>query len=132
MTEITGFREQVKQGGNPRDIKFKLGEEIVARFHSQTDADQARENFIARFRKGALPDDIPEVSLQAHDGPLGIANVLKDAGLVNSTSDAMRMIKQGAVRIDGERVEDRSMKLDSGFSGVCQVGKRRFARVSVD
>jgi tyrosyl-tRNA synthetase len=131
MAEIEQFRQEVAAGANPRDIKFKLGEEIIARFHDQASADQARENFIARFSKGAMPDDIEEVTLRAPEGELAIANVLKEAGLVSSTSDGMRMLKQGAVKIDGERVEDRSLRLPVGTRCTCQVGKRRFARVTV-
>jgi tyrosyl-tRNA synthetase len=131
MAEIEQFRQEVAAGANPRDIKFKLGEEIIARFHDQAAADLARENFIARFSKGAMPDDIEEVTLRAPEGELAIANVLKEAGLVSSTSDGMRMLKQGAVKIDGERVEDRSLRLPVGTRCTCQVGKRRFARVTV-
>lgn len=131
MSEIEQFRQNVAAGANPRDIKFKLGEEIVARFHDQEAAEKARENFIARFRKGAMPDNIEEVIVTAPEGELAIANVLKEAGLVASTSDGMRMLKQGAVKIDGERVEDRSLRLPVGTQCICQVGKRRFARVTV-
>ncbi len=119
-------------GRNPRDIKFLLGEEIVARFHSQTDATAARENFIARFQKGAMPDDIPEKTLRAEGGHLAIANLLKQAGLTQSTSESLRMIRQGAVKIDGERIEDSKLEIAAGTSHIYQVGKRRFARVSVD
>ena len=118
-------------GANPRDIKFKLGEEIIARFHDQAAAVKARENFIARFRKGAMPDDIEEVTLTVPEDGMLIANVLKEAGLVSSTSDGMRMLKQGAVKIDGERVEDKSLRLPAGTQCICQVGKRRFARVTL-
>ena len=131
MAEIEQFKQDVAAGANPRDIKFKLGEEIIARFHDQAAAVKARENFIARFRKGAMPDDIAEVILKAPEGGMAIANVLKEAGLVSSTSDGMRMLKQGAVKIDGERVEDRSLRLPVGTQCVCQVGKRRFARVTL-
>ena len=131
MAEIEQFKQEVAAGANPRDIKFKLGEEIVARFHDQAAAVKARENFIARFRKGAMPDDIEEVTLKAPEGGMPIANVLKEAGLVSSTSDGMRMLKQGAVKIDGERVEDKSLRLPVGTRCVCQVGKRRFARVTL-
>jgi len=116
-------------GRNPRDIKFELGRELVARFHSKSDADHAQENFIARFQKGAMPDDMPEIRLRAGEDGMPIANVLKDAALTSSTSDAMRMIRQGAVRIDGEKVSDTRLRLESGVSCVCQVGKRRFARI---
>ncbi|HED17970.1 MAG TPA: tyrosine--tRNA ligase [Gammaproteobacteria bacterium] len=129
IAQVEALRKSMNEGRNPRDIKFELGKELVARFHSQSDADRAQENFIARFQKGAAPENIPEVSLQAGADGMPIANVLKDAALTSSTSDAMRMIKQGAVRIDGERVSDTRLRLESGTSCVCQVGKRRFARV---
>ncbi|VAX09173.1 Tyrosyl-tRNA synthetase [hydrothermal vent metagenome] len=132
ITEIEGFKKKMEDGLNPRDIKFLLGEEIVARFHSQADATAARENFIARFQKGAMPDDIPEKTLHAKDGSLAIANLLKQAGLTQSTSEALRMIKQGAVKIDGERINDSKLEIAAGTNHIYQVGKRRFARVGVD
>jgi tyrosyl-tRNA synthetase len=116
---------------NPRDAKFQLAEEIITRFHSAADARQAHANFIARFQKGAIPDEMDELTLDSQDGVLGIAHVLKGAGLTGSTSDAFRMLKQGAVRIDGERVEDRNTTLAAGSEQVIQVGKRRFARVTI-
>ena len=131
MSEIVGFQREVKEGKNPRDIKFLLCEEIVTRFHSADAARKAQEAFIARFQKGAMPEDMEELTLAAPDGGLPIANLLKDAGLVGSTSDALRMIKQGAVRIDGERVEDPKLEIKAGNAHVFQVGKRRFARVTV-
>jgi tyrosyl-tRNA synthetase len=131
MAEIEGFRSDIAAGANPRDIKFKLAEELVARFHDEAAASGSREAFIARFQKGAMPDDIPEVQLPSAEGGLPIANVLKDAGLVSSTSEALRMLKQGAVRLDGERVDDRGLLLAAGTKVVCQVGKRRFARITV-
>ncbi|HFQ14346.1 MAG TPA: tyrosine--tRNA ligase [Gammaproteobacteria bacterium] len=132
MSEIETFRKEMAEGRNPRDIKFLLGEEIVARFHSQDAARAAREHFIARFQKGAMPDEIPEKTLHAEGGRLAIANLLKQAGLTKSTSEALRMIKQGAVKIDGERIEDNKLEIDAGTCHVYQVGKRRFARVSVE
>ncbi len=129
IPEVKALRKSMDDGRNPRDIKFELGRELVARFHSQSDADRAQENFIARFQKGAMPDDMPEIRLRAGEGGMPIANVLKEAALTSSTSDAMRMIRQGAVRIDGEKVSDTGLRLQSGVSCVCQVGKRRFARV---
>ena len=132
MSEIQAFQQQVEQGENPRDIKFKLGMELVARFYDQEAAKRAQQAFIDRFRKGALPDDIPEITLGAENGEILIANLLKDAGLVNSTSDAMRMIKQGAVRIDGERIEDKGLRLVAGSESVYQVGKRRFAKIKIE
>jgi len=131
MSEIEDFREQVAGGANPRDIKFLLGEEIVGRFHSTEAATRARENFIARFQKGAVPDDMPEVELAAIDGGVPIGSALKEAGLVSSTSEAFRMIKQGAVKLDGEKVADRDVVLPVGATNICQVGKRKFARISV-
>ena len=131
MNEIEGFKQEITEGKNPRDIKFLLGEEIVERFHDAAAAKQARENFIARFQQGAMPEDIPEKSLPAPDGVLAIANVLKEAGLTSSTSEALRMIRQGAVKIDGEKVTDTKQEIASGTTHVYQVGKRRFARVSV-
>jgi tyrosyl-tRNA synthetase len=131
LEEIAGWRRSVADGVNPRDIKFRLGEEMVARFHGKAAATRAREDFIARFQQGAMPDEIPEVSVVARDAGLPIANLLKDAGLVKSTSDALRLIDQGGVRIDGERVEDRGLSIPAGTVHVFQVGKRRFMRVSV-
>ena len=125
------LRQAVDEGRNPRDVKFELGVEIVTRFHDEAVAEAAREEFISRFREGAMPEDMPEVTLEAQDGTLGIAHLLKGAGLVSSTSEAFRMIKQGAVRIDGERVEDRGLSVDAGSTNVYQVGRRRFARVSL-
>ncbi|HIO14030.1 MAG TPA: tyrosine--tRNA ligase, partial [Chromatiales bacterium] len=127
MAEIEALRAEAEGGMNPRDAKFQLAEEIITRFHSAADARQAHANFIARFQKGAIPDEMDELTLDSQDGVLGIAHVLKGAGLTGSTSDAFRMLKQGAVRIDGERVEDRNTTLAAGSEQVIQVGKRRFA-----
>ena len=131
LTEIEGLRKQVQEGMNPRDAKFELALEIVERFHDRARAVAARDEFVARFREGALPGDMPEVTLATDNGSLGIAHLLKGAGLVDSTSEAFRMIKQGAVRIDGARVDDRGLSLGAGTTGVFQVGRRRFARVSL-
>ncbi len=131
MSEIEGFKRQIAEGANPRDIKFLLGEEIVTRFHDEQAAEKAKQAFIDRFRKGALPEDMPEMALQAESEGIPIANALKVAGLVSSTSEAYRMIKQGAVRLDGERVEDRNTVLMPGVQVVAQVGKRRFARLKI-
>jgi tyrosyl-tRNA synthetase len=131
MSEIEGFRREVEQGKNPRDIKFLLAEELIARFHDQGAASKARENFIARFQKGAIPDDMPELTISADEQSIPIANLLRQAGLVQSTSEALRMIQQGAVRVDGERIEDKKLGIEVGTCQVYQVGKRRFARVSV-
>jgi tyrosyl-tRNA synthetase len=131
MQEIHGFRQRVTEGENPRDIKFLLAEEIIERFHDLGAAKKARENFIARFQKGAMPDDMPEKTIASDAGGMPIANVLKDGGLVNSTSEAMRMIKQGAVKIDGNKVSDKSLVCLPGTTHVYQVGKRRFARITI-
>ena len=103
----------------------------MARFHDAAMAKAAKIEFIARFQQRAIPQEMPELKLQAEDGQLGIAHILKGAGLVSSTSEAFRMIKQGAVRIDGERVEDHSLQIDAGSTSIYQVGRRRFARVSL-
>lgn len=129
--EIAGWRRSVAEGVNPRDIKFRLGEEMVCRFHGKAAATRALEDFIARFQQGAMPEVIPQVSVMAKGEGLPIANLLKDAGLVKSTSDALRLIDQGGVRIDGERLEDRGLSLQAGSVHIFQVGKRRFVRVSV-
>jgi len=129
--ELEIFKQDVEAGKNPRDVKFLLAEEIITRFHSAEEAAKAQVAFIARFQKGAMPDEMPEVDLSAPEGDLGIANLLKDAGLVNSTSDGMRMIRQGAVKIDGERVEDTRLRVETNTEHVYQVGKRRFARVKL-
>jgi len=131
MDEIEQWKRDVAQGTNPRDIKFRLGREIVARFHDETAAAAAQANFVARFQQGAMPDEMPEVSLEGRDGVLGIASLLKGARLTGSTSEAFRMIRQGAVRIDGERIQDRDLVIEAGNTHVFQVGKRRFARVTV-
>ena len=131
LDDIESLRTRVEDGMNPRDVKFELAMEIVARFHDDSAAEAAKQEFISRFREGAMPDEMPELTLEAEGGTLGIAHLLKGAGLVSSTSEAFRMIKQGAVRIDGERVEDRSLTIDVGSTNVYQVGRRRFARVSL-
>jgi len=131
LDDIANLKDRVADGMNPRDVKFELAMEIVARFHDDGAAEAARQEFISRFREGAMPEDMPELTLDAEGGTLGIAHLLKGAGLVSSTSEAFRMIKQGAVRIDGERIEDRSLTIDAGSTNVYQVGRRRFARVSL-
>lgn len=129
--EVKKLQQQVAEGLNPRDVKFQLAEELIARFHDAAAARQARESFVARFQRGALPDDMPEVELASEGGKLAIANLLKQAGLTASTSEALRMITQGAVKIDGDRIDDRALEVAAGTTGVYQVGKRRFARVTV-
>jgi tyrosyl-tRNA synthetase len=131
MNEIERLRQEVAAGLNPRDVKFQLGQELVGRFHSPQAAGQALETFVARFQRGAMPDDMPEIELKAEDGGLPIANLLKLAGLTSSSSESLRMIKQGAVRVDGERIVDKALTIVPGQTHVFQVGKRRFARVAV-
>jgi tyrosyl-tRNA synthetase len=131
LDEIESWKQDVAEGANPRDVKFKLALEIVERFHTETEAKAAHKEFINRFRKGAMPDDIPEVSLTTDDGTLPIANLLKNAGLTQSTSDALRMVRQGAVKVDGEKIEDTRLVIKAPSTHIYQVGKRRFARVIV-
>ena len=127
LAEIGQFKQEVEAGRNPRDIKVLLGQEIVARFHSKQAADEALADFNNRA-KGGIPDDIPEVSLSG--APLGIGQLLKQANLCPSTSEALRMVEQGGVRIDGTTVSDKGLKVEAG-SFVLQVGKRKFARVTL-
>jgi len=129
--EIVAFKRETAEGRNPRDIKVLLAQEIVTRFHSAAAANAALADFEARFQRGALPDDIPEVALLTAGGVLSIAQVLKQAGLTASTSDALRMIEQGGVRLNGERIEDKALVLKSGEKFVLQVGKRKFASVTL-
>ncbi|MES9988182.1 MAG: tyrosine--tRNA ligase [Candidatus Thiodiazotropha endolucinida] len=131
MSEIVEWKREIEQGANPRDVKIRLAEELVERFHSREQAVKAHEAFVARFQKGQMPDEMTEFDFTASNGGYPIANLLKDAELVKSTSEAMRMIKQGAVRIDGERVTDHTLTVAAGSTHVYQVGKRRFARVSL-
>lgn len=129
VSEIEEWRQQVNDGRNPIEIKKEFAAEIVARFHDEQTAVAAREGFENQFKKGELPDDIPEVSLQVGAEGMPIANVLKEAGLTNSTSDAMRMIQQGAVKIDGQKVDDKSLQIKAGINSIFQVGKRKFAQI---
>jgi tyrosyl-tRNA synthetase len=128
--EVDRLREEAAGGRNPRDIKFLLAEELVARFHDEATARQARERFVARFQQGALPEDMPEVTVQAQGDSIPLPAMLRLAGLVESTSDGQRMVRQGAVRIDGERADDPGTRVEAGAYTV-QVGKRRVARVTV-
>lgn len=131
LTELKRFKQDVEQGANPRDLKFLLAEELIARFHSQAAAVGAREDFIARFQKGAMPDEMDEISLVAEGSGMPIASLLKAAGLIGSTSDALRMIQQGGVKIDGIKVEDRNLLIEKGITAVFQVGKRKFAKITL-
>ena len=130
--ELAGFRQQVEDGTNPRDIKFLLCEEIVERFYDRAAAVAARETFIARFRGGAMPDDIPEKTLETGGEGIGIAAALTQCGLTSSNSEAFRMVQQGGVRVDGEKISDRSLTLNVGFEGILQVGKRKFCKANVN
>ena len=129
-SEILALRQSISEGRNPRDVKVLLAQELVARFHGPTAAVAALEDFQTRFQRNAIPDDIPEVSL-AGEGGISVVAVLKQAGLTASTSEAIRMIDQGGVRLDGDKLTDRGLMLESGAVVVLQVGKRKFARVTV-
>jgi len=129
VSDIDGFEKQIADGANPRDIKFLLCEEIITRFHSKVDAENAKADFIQRFQKNAIPDDMPEVSINLSDG-MPIASLIKEAQLCPSTSEAMRMVKQGAVKINGEKVSDPKQVISDTQGFVLQVGKRKFIRIS--
>ena len=131
MSNIRLWKQTCDEGANPRDYKVRLAQEIIERFHNAAAAKQALENFEARFKRGALPDNIESVQLQVTENGYAIANLLKDAGLTRSTSDALRMIKQGAVRIDSERISDPKLVIESDSEHIYQVGKRRFAKVKI-
>ncbi len=128
--EIARLRASVASGLNPRDVKVMLGQELVTRFHSRGSAEEALAEFEARFRQGVLPDDMPELSLHI-DGPVSLVQVLKQAGLTASTSEALRMIEQGAVRANGDKVSDKSLTITVGETVILQVGKRKFAKVTL-
>jgi len=132
QAEIRALQDSVNCGANPRDVKFELALELVGRFHGDAAARDAQGAFVRQFQGGGVPDDLKEFDLKAPDGGLGIANLLKAADLVTSNSEAFRLIGQGAVRIDGERVADRDLRLAAGADHVVQVGKRRFARVRIN
>jgi len=131
VEEVAGFRREIAGGRNPRDVKVLLAQEIVARFHGASAAVDALSDFEARFRQGAIPDDVPEVILAGGGEPMSIAQILKQAGLTAGTSEALRMIDQGGVRMDGVKIEDKSLTLIAPGSFVLQVGKRKFARVVI-
>ena len=129
--QIEKHKKTIAAGGNPRDVKFDLAQHLVARFHSNIDGQRAKESFIQRFQKGVMPEDIAEIELDSGGKALPIANLLKDAGLTSSTSEAMRMIKQGAVKIDGEKLANNKLTIQTDSQSVYQVGKRRIARVRI-
>lgn len=128
---IEGYKADIEAGTNPRDIKITLAKELIARFHDEAAAEGAHQEFINRFQKGAMPDEMPEVEIITENGDIAIANLLKEAALVASTSEALRMIKQGAAKINGEKITDNKLQVSAGTTEVFQVGKRKFARVTV-
>ena len=131
-SDIAGFKQQMAEGKNPRDIKFILGMEIVERFHGKQAAEAALQAFKNQFQKGAIPDDIPELEITSlENGEIGLPLLLKNAGLCASTSDAMRMVKQNAVSINGEKVANPKQQISAGTQAVFQVGKRKFAKITV-
>jgi tyrosyl-tRNA synthetase len=131
MSVVEKWKREVAQGRNPRDIKVGFAQEIVARFHDRAAAERALADFEARFKQGEIPEDIPEKTIATEGGTVLLAYVLKQTQLTTSTSEAMRMIDQGGVRIDGEKVSDKNLSLPSGKVVVLQVGKRKFARVTL-
>ncbi|GEK10213.1 tyrosine--tRNA ligase [Pseudoalteromonas peptidolytica] len=133
LDDIAALKEEVMGGRNPRDIKIEFAKEMIARFHSEADAEAAHQDFIKRFQKNALPDEIPEVTVTIEGESTFITNLLKEAGLVASTSEAMRMIKQGAVKLNGEdKITDTKLEVAKGSCEIYQVGKRKFAKVTVN
>lgn len=130
LQTIEGWRQSVADGVNPRDIKVRFAQEVVTRFHSARAAETALEDFVNRSR-GGIPDEVPEVTLTIDSDTVGVAQLLKQAGLVNSTSEAFRAIEQGGIRLDGERISDKALTLRKGASVVAQVGKRKFARITL-
>ena len=132
IEQIAAQKQRVEQGTNPRDIKIELAKELIARFHSEADAQAAHDDFIQRFQKKALPDEIPELTVIIDEDTILIANLLKEAGLVARTSEAMRMIKQGAVKLNGEeKITDTKLEVAKGTTAIYQVGKRKFANITV-
>lgn len=131
LITIRQWKHEVEGGRNPRDIKVLFAQEMVTRFHSRQEAERALADFEARFQKGALPEEIMEITVQAEADGLPVAQALKQAGLVASTSEALRMIDQGGVKIDGVKVSDKSLRLPAGAVVVAQVGKRKFARITI-
>jgi len=128
---INGYKENIAAGSNPRDVKIDLAKELIGRFHDKAAAEAAHQEFINRFQKGAVPDDISDINVMAQNGDIAITNLLKEAGLVASTSEAMRMIKQGAAKIEGEKIVDNKLMISLGSTAIYQVGKRKFAKVTV-
>jgi tyrosyl-tRNA synthetase len=132
LSQIRVWKQEVEEGRNPRDIKVQFAQEIIARFHDASVARMALEDFELRFRQGGVPDDLPEFNFETPEAGLAITQALKMAGLVPSTSEAMRSITGGGVKLDGEKVADKGLMMKKGDSVIAQVGKRRFARISFD
>ena len=131
MRAIQSWREEVKAGANPRDVKIRLALEMVTRFHGQSAAERAHQSFVQRFQQREAPDQIAEIELAGHGKGLAVPRVLKESGLVASTSEAMRLMKQGGVRMDGEKAEDPALEIAAGETHVFQVGKRKFLRIRI-
>lgn len=131
MDEILSLRNEVMQGLNPRDVKIKLALEIVERFHSKDAAEFALKDFQTKFQRGAIPDDIPNISIKIESDDIPLGNLLKQAGLVESTSEAIRLIKQGGIKINSEKVSDPALRIKKGAEFICQIGKRKFAKIGV-
>jgi tyrosyl-tRNA synthetase len=131
IAEIKKLREDVSNGMNPRDVKFLLGEEIAARFHNVEAATLARENFIAQFQKGQLPEEMPEIEVATEGKGMAIAHIIKAANLVEGTGEAGRLIQQGGVRVDGEKITDKNLHIEAKKTFILQVGKRRFAKITI-
>ena len=130
-TEIKNLRKQVDDGTNPRDIKFILAEELVDRFHEKGNGASCKESFLQRFQKGSLPEDIKEISLEIDTNTIPLTNLLKNTEMTSSTSEAMRLIKQGGVKIDSEKVSDPKFEIQSGSEAIYQVGKRKFLKIKI-
>ena len=131
INEINELKKEVKSGMNPRDVKILLAEEIIERFHSKKDAENAKNTFLDRFQKGAKPKDIETFSISLDDGDIAIGNLLKESGLVQSTSEAMRLVKQGAVKINDKKINDPKLSIEKNQELLVQVGKRRFLKIKI-
>ena len=132
QAELDELHAGVESGGNPRDVKMALAHELTARFHGEGDARRAAEDFSRRHRHGQAPDDMPEISIAGAYGGIPVGELVRRAGLAKTNAEAMRLISQGAVRLDGQRVSDRALMVPAGSTSVVQVGKRRFARVNIE
>jgi tyrosyl-tRNA synthetase len=131
LVTIQRWKQEVEQGRNPRDIKVIFAKEVVARFHSERDAEVALTNFEARFKHGVLPENMPEKNLHSEGDGLPIAKILKQTGLTTSTTEALRMVEQGGVKLNGKKISDKNLKIKSGTTAVVQVGKRKFSKVKI-